>query len=255
MKTGQIDSVIGLFDAAGNVIAIDDDSGTGFLSKLAVSLPYSGTYAVAVTTWPDYDFSGDGDTDPVFGQGRYVLDIVAGDRLPLTLGDDSSVELALGFNFPYQGSVYSSVFVNSNGNLTFGSGDTDFSESVAEFLNDQPRIAALWDDLSPNNGGEIYVRFGAGSATVTYDSVPEFISTGANTFSVTLQSDGAVSIAYGAVSALDGIAGVTQGRGAANPGETALSGGPFTVHGTTYEQFTGAADPFDLDNLTLMFVP
>ena len=52
----------------------------------------------------------------------------------MNLGDDSSQEVALGFTFPFQGQNYTSVFVNSNGNLTFGSGDTDFSESVSDLL-------------------------------------------------------------------------------------------------------------------------
>ena len=117
-------------------------------------------------------------------------------------------------------------YVNSNGNLTFGSGDTDFSESVSEFLSDQPRIAAHWDDLSPNNGGLVSVSQDSDSMTVTFDGVPEFISTGANTFSVTMTcSSGDVSVAYGALSSSDGLAGVTEGGGAADPGETDLSAG------------------------------
>jgi hypothetical protein len=92
--------------------------------------------------------------------------------------------------------------------------------------------------------------------TVNFVNVPEFVATGANTFSVTLHADGTVGIVYGAVSALDGIVGVTQGGGAANPGETDLSaGGPFSAVGTTYEQFTGAGDPFDLDGASLTFDP
>ena len=36
--------------------------------------------------------------------------------------------------FPFQGTKWSSVFVNGNGNLTFGAADPDFSESVPELL-------------------------------------------------------------------------------------------------------------------------
>jgi hypothetical protein len=254
--TGQIDSMIGLFDPAGNLIALDDDGGAGVLSRLVVPIPATGSYAIAVTTFPDVDFSGDGNTDPVFGQGRYVLEVKTSDTLPLPLGDDASVQLSLGFAFPFNGVSYTSVFVNSNGNLTFGVGNTSFSESATAFRSGPPRIAPLWDDLSPNNGGSVYARFGTGSVTVTYENVPEFVATGSNTFSVTLAQNGSVSIAYGAVSALDGLAGVTQGNGAPAVAETNLSaGGSFSAQGTTYEQFTGTADPFDLDNLLLLFNP
>jgi len=235
---GQLDSLIGLFDPAGNLIAIDDDGGAGLLSKLQVPLAADGVYTLAVTTFADFGFDGEG-----FSGGRYVVEIDLIDGIVLSLGDDDSEEVALGFTFPFQGGSYTDVFVNSNGNLTFGTGDTDFSESVGELLNDQPRIAPLWDDLSPNNGGAVTVEFGSGSATVSFDGVPEFVSTGANTFSVTMDSSGDYSIAYGAVSALDGLAGSTEGGGAVDPGETDLSGGgPYNKAGTTYEQFTGDND-------------
>lgn len=248
---GQLDSLIALFDSSGNSLAVDDDGGAGLLSRIATPLPADDTYFLAVTTFPDFGLTGAGNSG-----GRYVLSLEASDELPLSLGDDTSAEVALPFSFPFQGSDWTSVFVNSNGNLTFGSGDSDFSESVSELLNDQPRIAALWDDLSPNNGGSVSVSFGTGSVTVNFVDVPEFISTGANTFSVTLSSDGSVDVDYGACSALDGIVGVTEGGGAANPGETDLSaGGPFSAVGTTYEQFTGGGDPFDLSGASLAFDP
>ena len=145
--------------------------------------------------------------------------------------------------------------MNSNGNLTFGSGDTDFSESIAEFLNDQPRIAPLWDDLSPNAGGLVLLDRDADSLTVEFREVPEFLATSGNTFRVTLFSDGRVEVAYGAIAATDGLTGVSPGGGAANPGGTNLSaGGPFPVAGVTYELFN-AGNPNDLDNLTLDFTP
>ena len=75
-------------------------------------------------------------------------------------------EIPLPFTFPFCGFDYNSVFVGSNGYLTFGAGDTDFSESVTELLNEEPRIAALWDDLSPNNGGTIQAGVVASSATI-----------------------------------------------------------------------------------------
>ena len=66
-----------------------------------------------------------------------------------------------------------------------------------------------------------------------------------------------VTIEYGAVSALDGLVGVTEGNGAANPGETDLSAaGSLSVVGTTYEQFLGfGGDTFDLSGQTIVFSP
>lgn len=249
--SGGIDSFIGLFDSGGNLVASDDDSGPGLLSRIVFPIPADGTYYLGVTTFPDTGFTGAGGSG-----GRYVLNLFNVRGTVLTLGDDASAEVGLAFSFPFQASSYASVFVNSNGNLTFGSGDTDFSESAAELLSDQPRIAALWDDLSPNSGGLVVVDGNASFWTVSFLGVPEFSATGANTFSITLEPSGRVTIAYGSVTALDGIAGVSPGGGAVDPGETDFSaGGPFPVLGTTYEQFTGAVDPFDLTGRVLVFNP
>lgn len=246
---GHIDSVIAVFDEYGNLIAIDDDGGTGLLSKIIADLPVSGEYTLAVSTYPDYDFNGDG-----FSGGRYVLDVFATDDIILDLGDDTYQEVNLGFTFPFQGQDWTSVFINSNGNLTFGTGDTDYSESVSEFLNESPRIAPLWDDLSPNNGGQVLASRDTDTFTVSFIGVPEFMNTGANTFSVTLRADGSVTIEYGLVSASDGLVGLTEGYGAADPGETDLSAASsLSAVGTTYELFT-SVDPFDLALIILNFL-
>lgn len=243
---GQLDTLIGVIAPDGSQY-VDDDGGAGLLSALQIPGTLKGTYYLAVTTFPDLGFTGAGGSG-----GRYVLEVELIDGILLSLGDDASVEVPLGFSFPFQGGSYSSVFVNSNGNLTFGSGDTDFSESVSEFLNDQPRIAPLWDDLSPNQGGQVIVQFDAGSATVVFDGVPQFVAGDSNTFMATLRDDGSYTIEYGNIDATDGLAGTTEGSGAADPGETDLTaGGPFNKTGTTYEIFTGADN--DLTGATLEF--
>jgi hypothetical protein len=246
ITAGRLDTLIAVVAPDGTV-TFNDDGGAGLLSRLLLPGTQDGTYFLAVTTFPDFGLTGAGNSG-----GRYVLEVDVVEGILLPLGDDSTIELGLGFDFPFNGSTYSSVFVNSNGNLTFGGGDTFFIESVGSLLNDEPRIAMLWDDLSPNNGGVVSAELNPGSATITFDSVPEFIATGANTFSVTLREDGSYTIQYGAISAGDGIAGTSPGGGAADPGPTDLSAAPqpFPASGVTYEQ-----NPGDLSGLTLDFVP
>ncbi|RMH22520.1 MAG: hypothetical protein D6696_02965, partial [Acidobacteria bacterium] len=108
---------------------------------------------------------------------------------PLPLGDDDSIELFMPFTFCIAGQPFDSVFVNSNGSLTFGSGDADFTESTGEMLSGPPRIAGLWDDLSPNNGGTVFFDETAETFTVNFVDVPEFFNFGANTFSITLHDN------------------------------------------------------------------
>ena len=124
---------------------------------------------------------------------------------------------------------------------------------MGEFLSGPPRIAPLWDDLSPNAGGLVFYKPGAASSTLSFSDVPEFASSATNSFSVTLYDNGDVGVAYGSVAALDGLAGVTEGGGAADPGVTDLSASwPLTAVGTTNELYT-PADPFDLSGQVLVF--
>jgi len=268
IQTGQLDTVLGLYSieesgceglrgwrrwfcrpsVTATQIAFDDDGGAGLLSRIVFPITETGKYAVAVSTFPDSNFEGNGGSG-----GRYVINIDTIDGTLLSLGDDSSVEVPLEFAFPFQGETYTSVFVNSNGNLTFGSGDTDFSESTFELLGDQPRIAPLWDDLSPNQGGLVIADSDSGSFSVTFQDVPEFFATTGNTFTVTLDAGGNVTISYGAIAAADGIVGVSPGGGAADPGSTDLSAATsLSAVGTTYEQFD-FLNPNDLSFLLLVF--
>ena len=90
--------------------------------------------------------------------------------------------------------------------------------------------------------------------TVTFDSVPQFVAGDSNNFAVTLNEDGSFSIVYGNIDASDGLVGVTEGNGAADPGETDLSAaGPLSASGTTYELFSSGDN--DLSGATLEFNP
>lgn len=58
----DLDTLMGLFDqGTGDLLAYDDDSGEGLMSRFAAPIPTDGTYAVAVESAPDtdLDFSGD----------------------------------------------------------------------------------------------------------------------------------------------------------------------------------------------------
>lgn len=81
--SSQLDTVMGLFNReTGELLDVDDDSGAGPLSRITFTVPATGEYAVAVSTFPDFDFVGDGG-----GTGRYVLRIVASiPPPPLTTG-------------------------------------------------------------------------------------------------------------------------------------------------------------------------
>ena len=64
--------------------------------------------------------------------------------------------LSGGFEFTFggpvgtAGCVWNGFCLNSNGNITFGAGDTDSAPTVPKFRTGPPRIAPAWADLNPN---------------------------------------------------------------------------------------------------------
>ena len=168
--------------------------------------------------------------------------------VPLTLGDDDSQNVTLPFGFNFCGTVYNDVWVGSNGYVTFGAGDTDFSESVAELIGGAPnpaRIAMFWDDLNPSAAGTVLTDVSGGNFVVTFDQIPEFSNTGANTAVLTLRPDGTFNITYGAVSMADGLAGHSF-PGANDPGGIDLSAASQPISGAIgdalYELFPSGND-------------
>jgi hypothetical protein len=241
-----LDTMVGIFDSNGNLLLADDDGGVGgvgSLSRLLVQVLVDGVYSVGVTSWPDYGFTGAGSDT-----GRYVLSMRKYTGTLLAVADDGSVEFPLTtFSFPFQGTRWSSVFINGNGNLTFGAGDADFSPTVPELLAGRPRIAPLWDDLSPSNlltgapQGLVVAEEKLGKLLVHFVSVPEFQATGTNYFTVQLDRRGGIKLDYGATNRSNGIVGVTQGGGAIDPGPTDLSKAwRLSARGTTYQPFAGS---------------
>lgn len=169
-----------------------------------------------------------------------------------SLSDDSFSQQTLGQPFTYYGVTYNDVFIGSNGFLTFGAGSTDFSESVAEFLSMQPRIAGLWDDLNPSLGGTVtYVSdAGTGATTVTFTGISEFGTTNSNDFVMAFDA-GQVVLTHGLVASLDSIVGLSPGGGLAlgQPFDISANigvGFAVTPGEAPYEQFTA----FDLVGTT-----
>jgi hypothetical protein len=179
----------------------------------------------------------------------------------VALTDDDSRKLDLGFMFPFFGTSYPEVYLNSDGNLSFGAGDdTSGQRDKARFLTGVPRIAALYADLNPAAGGA--VRWGkrtADSAFVTYEGVRRFDARGGGSVTVTLDATGRIELAYGAINGTGYIVGVTRGGAGTGAGEVDL-GGPgggtlsYGGHLAVFEQF-GTAETFDLGGSTLVLTP
>src|SRR5262245_10906565 len=108
--------------------------------------------------------------------------------------------------FPFLGTTYASVWVNSDGNITFGAGDPlSTPRDFARHIGGPPRISALLADLNPSAGGAIHARSDASRLVVTWSGVPEYGVANANTFQATLHASGRVDLVYQRVDAQFGV--------------------------------------------------
>ncbi len=174
----------------------------------------------------------------------------------LEAGDDTSNEVALPFGYRFAGQTWASAFVNSNGNLTFGQGSDDFSESVPDLLAGPPRIAPLWDDLDASTGLVIAEQQGPWTTRIHFVSVPEFFSDSPNYFSTTLIKGGPALLEWGATARNDALVGYSVGGATSDPGERDLSDQriPVFTGRSQFEQFL-APDPFDLNFRAVLLAP
>jgi len=139
------------------------------------------------------------------------FDPAIGAALPLS--DDSTAEVSLGgFSFPFLGVSYSSIFVNSDGNITLGAGDAHAERDAFRLVEGPPRIAPLLQDLNVEAGGSINASVRTDRVVVTWMAVPEFGTTNLNTFQVTLHATGQIEFAYNSLGTTFAVIGVAKGN-------------------------------------------
>lgn len=145
----------------------------------------------------------------------------------LPLADSASLEVSIPFSFKFYGTAYASVFINSNGNLTFGKGDPDgrpsAAASFATFRLGAARIAAFWDDYDPSLQGGVFVKTATDPSRliITWNNVRVAtlnpLIPDSNTFQVVLLADGRIRFNFGrVVSNLGGLVGLSPGNSRAN---------------------------------------
>jgi len=134
----------------------------------------------------------------------------------ITLGDDDSkkVDFTSGFSFPFYGTTYTSVFVNSDGNLTFTEkDDASTPRDVFRTLEGPPRVAPFFADLNPSAGGEVRVLQSGTKFRVTWKNVPEFGTQNSNTFQITLFKNGNIQAVFSSsVAGDDAVTGISPGN-------------------------------------------
>ena len=180
-----------------------------------------------------------------------------GEKIPL--GDDDSARVALPFTFPFYAGRYSDVFVNSDGNVTFGAEEHASSDrNVARFLTGPPRIAPVFDDLDPSQGGGVFRRIDGDVLLLTWCDVPEF-GVLANRVNVQLRlaADGSIDFVYGTtVAPSAAVVGLSPGEtGIFSPVDVSTVSSSATIaggSGAIGERFATSQD-FDFVGLTQKF--
>ena len=182
--------------------------------------PFSDSYAQASPRIHDSnDFDLDQKTIRLTprGEGYVVADVPfafarsLGSQLDLSNDDSLEVVFEDGFTFTMFGTTYRSLFVNSNGNLTFGFGDSDSIESVPKFSAQFPRIAPLWSGFDVETSGDVFFRQNEQKAVVTWSQVSQTDALALNTFQVTLQANGVIEFTYDGVATPSGLVGISPG--------------------------------------------
>jgi Ca2+-binding RTX toxin-like protein len=168
--------------------------------------------------------------------------------------DDGSVEIDVtsifgedGINF--FGTEYTSLYVNSNGLITFDSPQTSYTPSGITEL-DEPAIAPFWTDVDVNKGGEIYwdVDEDTEQITITWANVAPYMNAGSgetNSFQVVLTNDGngdfTVKFVYEDIQWTDGY------RGDATVGVTDGGSMDFELEGSGVETSLDDFESNDFD--------
>jgi hypothetical protein len=150
------------------------------------------------------------------GDGTFPTDPTGGTTLPLSDDDFELVLVGNGNTVKLYGTAYDRFYVGSNGYITFSTGDSDYTESLADHFALR-RISANFDDYNPAAGGSVSWRRLPDRMAVTWIGVVEFGTTNPNWFQIELFYDGRIRVTYLMLSSTDGVAGLSRGQGIPTP--------------------------------------
>lgn len=116
----------------------------------------------------------------------------------LNLSDDDFELIELPFSFPFYEESKTSVYVSSNGFLTFSSNGASSLSNTTLPNSNTPNdlISLLWDDLNPSSGGGVYYLSETDRFIVQFNEVPLYGAGGSYTFQCILYPNGNIKIQY-----------------------------------------------------------
>lgn len=164
---------------------------------------------------------------------------------PLHLGDDNTIQVDLGFEFPYWGQTFTSAWVSSNGFISFGTSSNLCCNGAP--IEQAPRntIYGFWTDLI--SASNPYYRRDNGSFLVGWYGTNEFGTNIQETFELNLFSSGDIQFNFGSLGLQyhDATAGIT-GPNAGDNIQLFYGRNPSVIAGTSWS-LIGAAPVAQVD--------
>jgi hypothetical protein len=169
----------------------------------------AGTYIISAAAWlsadadPDDNFFTDGSVSIYGGPPSSVYTRM---YLPhewvedgVAMGwhaDDNSWSYTLPFDFPFYGTYYRTIYISSNGLITFTGPDSSCGNSI-DWLTSKLAIAVAWDDWLTYYPNDIYISQNASDHVVIRWATSHISSGAACNFEAILSQDGAIQFNYG----------------------------------------------------------
>jgi hypothetical protein len=153
---------------------------------------------------------------PIPGSGMQINVATGSAALPLQnintapgatnvqLGDDSGINVPLGFTFPYWGQNFTNSWMYSNGIVSFANGNLPGAGCCGGLdlrnLRDTRynyMIAPVWTDLIDINRNATWYLRGTNSMTYAWYNTHEYYNNNLSSFEVNINSSGAFDVRYG----------------------------------------------------------
>ncbi|MFW6067176.1 MAG: hypothetical protein ACOC97_02480 [Myxococcota bacterium] len=213
----------------------------------------------------------DGDAGPTCDDPEDLFPTPVSDSsTPFDGVDDGElfVSFAMGFQFPFFGETYDSLYLNTNGGLTFAGGAVVSEWDVEATEVDVPAIAVFWGDMdaegydADTRPEQMTYQQCDDRFIVTYTMFQDYEAEDLNnTATATLFDDGTIEVEYGTVLSEDILVGVMDGSHAddARPGTPLESHYDMGDSGTGIILFddhgSGPTHTGELSESTIRYVP
>ena len=138
------------------------------------------------------------DSDEPSGPAFSWVDITTiGTRLPLSGDDQISNPIAMGISFPFYGATYGTVYVSTNGTLSFSDPSPSYTNQPLPSQGGPANLVApLWDDLDFGASSRAYVHSDGSRFIVSWVGVPHYSTGGPYTFQAILYPTGEIRFQY-----------------------------------------------------------